>query len=147
MGHTCSSPEPRGDFSSDRSMALVGNSNDLDEQNLVEKTESALVGLEGTEWKHDVKSPNAKAWNALFSEGAPQVDLVVVSYSIFESQEASRGLGWKFYEDMMLQAAPGTVRVLSAMHTSRGFGPFGRKRTGSRSQTDVDAALAGLRHH
>ena len=38
-----------------------------------------------------------------------QIDLVVVSYSIFESQEATRGLGWKFYEDLILQAAPGTV--------------------------------------
>ena len=107
----CSSQEPNGAVSSDRSMGVAENDDDADVDQLVEQTETALVGLEGTEWSYDLKSPNAKAWNALFSEGAPHVDLVVISYSIFESQEATRGLGWKFYEDMILQAAPGTVRM------------------------------------
>jgi len=77
------------------------------------------VEVGGGSWQDAFKGPNAKAWQSLFGEGAPQIDLVVISYSIFESQEATRGsckggdaLGWKFYEDLILQAAPGTVFVI-----------------------------------
>jgi hypothetical protein len=104
-----------GDDAAHRSKGVEGDGEDPAIQEMSEQSSTALVGLEGTEWMHALKSPNAKAWQALFGEGAPQADLVVISYSIFESQEATRGLGWKFYEDMLLQAAPGTVRVFRVL--------------------------------
>ena len=101
-----------GGGAADRRKEGSEDSDNLEQQVQVQQTESALVEVGGASWEDAFKGPNAKAWNVLFGQDAPQIDLVVVSYSIFESQEATRGLGWKFYEDMILQASPGTVFVI-----------------------------------
>jgi hypothetical protein len=95
-----------------RSADAAKGGEDGENLELLEQNSSALVEVGGASWQDAFKGPNAKAWNVLFGADAPKIDLVVVSYGIFESQEATRGIGWKFYEDMMLQAAPGTVFVV-----------------------------------
>jgi hypothetical protein len=96
-----------------RRSADVANGGEGEENlELVAQNGSALVDAGGASWQDAFKGPNAKAWNVLFGTESAKIDLVVLSYSIFESQEATRGIGWKFYEDMMLQAAPGTVFVV-----------------------------------
>jgi hypothetical protein len=101
-----------GSAAADRPSEGAEDSEELEQQVQVQQTESALVEVGGASWEDAFKGPNAKAWNVLFGQDAPQIDLVVVSYSIFESHEATRGLGWKFYEDMILQASPGSVFVI-----------------------------------